>query len=492
MSMRLGKDKRVDFKKFKEEKKAGLALLVLVIAGALLATGLILYESNVGNAYVSGQTTSIYNVIAFEKVLKENKYVAVMFRSLTCPHCERMLPYWQKLEASHGKIKFVDVVYNSQTAKLFQEYGVEGTPTFILFVNGKPVWRHEGEFIPTNGNSNITQLMYQWALQGIGQTYIPGYEAFVAHCSQCHGVPMGFTKQDLLKWLESEKLGLGKLILKAYERHETLVQYLGSMQAIENKIVQMAQRNGLSYTPSTVKSTAEFLEGVSEVLLGKKPHFKAGQASYDKVNKEGMTAAPLFMLLAGLAAGVGAAVSPCNFPLFITYITRSLREKRGGPAKALACALAAAVGVGALGALFLAFSTAVLEVQKALIPVVGAIIVAISMASLLKMPLEVSAGKLGRLGGGAFCFVYGFLAVQCNLPLVIGALLLIAAGGGVFTLVGFVVGVAVPLFLAGWAGPKMRGLAEKLTRNAEKVETFTAIMMLLAGIYLVFYGAGMI
>jgi cytochrome c biogenesis protein CcdA/thiol-disulfide isomerase/thioredoxin len=477
---------RMDFKKLKEEKRAGAVLVALVIVGSLLAIGLVKYEASISNSYVSPNSYSIYNVPAFEKVLKENKYVAAMFRSLTCPHCERMMPYWLKLEMSKGKVKFVDVVYNSNTAELFQRYNIEGTPTFILFVNGKPVLRHEGEFL----GSNVTQEMYSWAMQGVGENYIPGYETFVAHCSRCHGTPPSLTKDGLLSWLKADQATLGKLILAAYKHHETLSQYLGGMQAIEQKIVAMAQRNGVSFDPVTIKKTAEFLEGVSEVLLGKKPQIKQNVQSMDVLAKP--TAAPLVMLLAGLAAGIGAAVSPCNFPLFITYITRSLREKKGGPAKALACALAAAVGVGILGALFLAFSTAALEVQKVLIPVVGAIIVAISLASLLKVPIELSAGKLGRMGGGTFCFVYGFLSVQCNLPLVIGALLLIAAGGGIFTLAGFVVGVAVPLFAAGWAGPRLRGVAEKLTRNAEKVEAFTSFLMLLAGIYLGFYGAGLL
>ena len=485
MSKRMRTSMRMDFKKLKEEKRAGAILLTLVIIGSLLGIALVRYEVSVSEAYVSPNSYSIYNVPAFEKVLKENKYVAVMFRSLTCPHCEKMMPYWLKLEMTKGKIKFVDVVYDTNTAPLFQKYNVEGTPTFILFVNGKPVSRHEGEFL----GANVTEEMYKWATQGIGETYVPGYEVFLAKCSQCHGAPPSLKKEDLLKWVESERTNLGKLLRGAYEKHETLVQYLGSLQAIEQRITAMAQRNGFTFDPETVKTTAQFLQGVSEVLIGKKQNAVVEEGATTPTPKD---VAPLVMLLAGLAAGIGAAVSPCNFPLFITYITRSLKEKKGGAAKALGCALAAAVGVAALGALFLLFSSAALEVQKVLIPVVGALIVAISLASLLKVPLEVSAGKLGRMGGGTFCFVYGFLSVQCNLPLVVGALLLIATGGGVYTLAGFAIGVVVPLFVAGWAGPRLRGVAEKLTRNAEKVETLTSFLMLLAGIYLVFYGAGMV
>jgi len=486
LSMRMRTSMRVDFKKLKEEKKAGTVLIATLIIGALLAVALIKYETAIASTYVSSNSYSIYNIPAFEKVLEENKYVAVMFRSLTCPHCEEMMPYWMRLEMSNSKVKFVDVVYDTNTAELFQRYGIEGTPTFILFVEGKPVLRHEGIFV----GENVTDVMYQWAMQGVGGTYIPGYSTFVAKCSACHGAPTSLDREGLLAWLRSERTTLGRMLLEAYNSGKTLSEYLGGAQAIEQAIRAMAQRNGLAFDEATVKETAKFLEGVSEVLLGKEAALQVKEAGAATALPQGQ-AAPLVMLLAGLAAGVGAAISPCNFPLFVTYVTRSLREKKAGALRAASCALAAAVGVGILGATFLLFSTAVLEVQKVLIPVVGALIVGISLASLLKVPIEMSAGRLGRVSGGTFCFIYGFLSVQCNLPLVIGALLLIAAGGGLSTLLGFTVGVAVPLFLAGWAGPRLRGLAERLTRNAEKVETFTSFLMLLAGIYLVFYGAGL-
>lgn len=39
------------------------------------------------------------------------------------------------------------------------------------------------------------------------------------------------------------------------------------------------------------------------------------------------------------------------------------------------------------------------------------------------------------------------------------------------------------------AGPRVRGLAEKIVRNSERIELITNAFMLAAGIYLLFYGA---
>jgi len=485
LSMRLGGPGRLDFKKFKEEKRAGTALLILALVGSAVAAGLVWYESYVSNNYVSTEAYTIYNVPAFEKLLKENKYVAVMFRSLTCPHCEKMLPYWLKLEMSQGKVRFVDVVYGTNTATLFQRYKVEGTPTFILFKDGKPVARHEGEFIA----ENVTEAMLNWALSAVGTPVLAGYQTYLAKCSVCHGAPASTSREDLLEWAKSERNGIGRLLLEAYRKRVTLEELLGSEDAIKERIWGMARRNNVPLDQKTVDETAKFLQAVSEVLIGKKEVNAASMSAGTTEIPSSGSAAPALMFLVGLAAGVGAAVSPCNFPLFVTYVTRGLRERRSSALSAVSCAAAAAVGVAFLGALFLAFSTAALELQKFLIPVVGTVIVAISAASLLKVPISFSAGSLGKTGGKAFCFIYGFLSVQCNLPLVIGALLLIASGGGFQTLAGFALGVAAPLFAVSWAGPRVRGLAEKIVRNSERIELITNAFMLAAGIYLLFYGA---
>lgn len=81
-----------------------------------------------------------------DRQLKEG-IVAVMFWSETCSACERMMPYWKEVESSPPLgIKVMDVpLVPGQTDRLFLEYGVTETPTFLLLRGGALVDMIVGE-----------------------------------------------------------------------------------------------------------------------------------------------------------------------------------------------------------------------------------------------------------------------------------------------------------------------------------------------------------
>ena len=482
---------RIDFKELKKKKEIGGLLITLAIIFSIATMVIVVMEENVARTYIQTASKSIYNVPSFDSIIKNSKeYVAVMFKSATCPVCKRMYPYWFTLENSHIKgVKFYDVTYDTNVAELFQRYGIEDVPTFIIFKNGKIIARHVGAF----PGPNVTQNMLNWVMQSIkGQNYVPGYQTYLAKCSMCHGAPTDLNKEAILQWARTESKGLGRLILAAYSSKKTLVQYLGSEKAIEERIWGMAKRNNLMLSENDVKQSAKFLEALSERLLGikKQQKFENGESSKLEADKLNMNAlSPLLLFLAGLGAGVAAAESPCVFPLFITHIVAAARGKERKVKHAVGCGVAAAIGVALIGVLFLAFSQAVLEFQKILLPIIAFIIIVTSLAELVKLPIEFSPGKVAK-GGHAFCFLYGFLSVQCSLPLVIGALLLIAAGGGLYTLLGFSIGIGLPLIVASYFAPRMRKSVEKLMKNADKVELASTALMLIAGIYLLLYAFG--
>lgn len=71
--------------------------------------------------------------------------ILVEFYATWCPHCRAMAPVVEQIgEMLEGKVKIVqlDVDSNSEAADAEK---VTGTPTFILYKDGKQVWRESGE-----------------------------------------------------------------------------------------------------------------------------------------------------------------------------------------------------------------------------------------------------------------------------------------------------------------------------------------------------------
>ena len=58
-----------------------------------------------------------------------------------------MSPAWQRVSAMYGgSITFLEVSYSMETSQIFAKYDVINTPTFIVFVDGSNISRHNGVF----------------------------------------------------------------------------------------------------------------------------------------------------------------------------------------------------------------------------------------------------------------------------------------------------------------------------------------------------------
>lgn len=83
--------------------------------------------------------------MTYNDLIHSAKEVLVEFYASWCPHCQRMMPIVadvkKKLEGKAVVAQF-DIDENEQ---LSDEQGVASIPTFILYRDGREVWRQSGE-----------------------------------------------------------------------------------------------------------------------------------------------------------------------------------------------------------------------------------------------------------------------------------------------------------------------------------------------------------
>lgn len=80
----------------------------------------------------------------FNKAINSSKTVLVDFGADWCPPCRKMEPVLKSLEANNpGKFTLLKVD-GGRDQELLQQYKVTALPVFIIFKDGKPVWRKDG------------------------------------------------------------------------------------------------------------------------------------------------------------------------------------------------------------------------------------------------------------------------------------------------------------------------------------------------------------
>lgn len=81
---------------------------------------------------------------AFDNAINSSKIVLVDFGAVWCPPCKKMEPVLKSLQTNNpGKFTLVKVD-GGNDLDLMKQYAVRALPVFIIFKDGRQVWRKDG------------------------------------------------------------------------------------------------------------------------------------------------------------------------------------------------------------------------------------------------------------------------------------------------------------------------------------------------------------
>ncbi len=459
-------------------KKRESATPILLIVGLTAVMVTLLF--NQISAVQYGSQIEIKNVKEFEQILKEYPLVAIMFEGPKCPYCKLMKPYWVKLsESGLSNVKIYAVMFNPETQSIFMKYNIEETPTFILFRNGKPIAIHVGAF-----SGDVFLAMKSWiefnliSSKQLSPKEKEGYNVYMQKCAKCHGQLDPGNIQAWIKNNQADKLV--SLVAEAIDKGQPLTKLYPEKELID-KILSM-KRFGVNVNAEEAKLIIAFF---NKLTL---PSSNTSEVRYESVKGSSQlgqeTKRPenpswLAWFIVGLAAGVATAFSPCVLPLFVTYIAAN---------KLSYCPALAVLGFLGISALFVFMYSIAVTIQSILLPLVGALIVAVGLGKIMGVELESNTKLKGKWGARGFCLAYGILALQCTLPIVLAALLSMTVAG-IWPLIGLIIGVGVPLTAITFMADRLK--RKLMTFNYKLVDLITSVAMIIAGIYLLAYSMGL-
>ncbi len=122
-------------------KKIAIAgIIVLVAATALYAI------SPPQESPSEELTAAPASLPVLAKAFESGKPTVLLFEGPGCPACKKQKPIWWDVKEEYGdQVNFIDLMYNSSTAKAFEDYKIEYIPTlFFITRDGKIMDMHVG------------------------------------------------------------------------------------------------------------------------------------------------------------------------------------------------------------------------------------------------------------------------------------------------------------------------------------------------------------
>ncbi len=94
---------------------------------------------------VEGNANAVQMRVAdFDKVITENKIVLVDIGATWCPPCRKMQPIVDQIKKEQGSNLYFLAVDGGVDMDVMKHVQFESLPTFIIYKNGKEVWRKQG------------------------------------------------------------------------------------------------------------------------------------------------------------------------------------------------------------------------------------------------------------------------------------------------------------------------------------------------------------
>ncbi|MDE6453489.1 MAG: thioredoxin family protein [Muribaculaceae bacterium] len=81
----------------------------------------------------------------YQSLIGSTGTVLVEFYASWCPHCRRMMPIVEQVKELLGDQVPVYQFDIDKEQEAASEAGVESVPTFIIYRNGREMWRQSGE-----------------------------------------------------------------------------------------------------------------------------------------------------------------------------------------------------------------------------------------------------------------------------------------------------------------------------------------------------------
>lgn len=210
------------------------------------------------------------------------------------------------------------------------------------------------------------------------------------------------------------------------------------------------------------------------------------------------------------SAGLVAAFNPCGFALLPLYMSRFLGTQTTSlpPARRLGRAVGVAGVVstgfllvfGVVGLVFSRVSLAVADYFPWLTVVVGFALVAVGVAMLAGHHPNISLPRVQRGGSGSglgsmmlFGVSYGTVSLSCTLPIFLAAVsstfVDASVGGGLAVFAAYGLGMGMVLVsLTVALALSQEGVVRRMRRVMPRVNSLSAVLMLVAGLYVTYYG----
>jgi rhodanese-related sulfurtransferase len=94
---------------------------------------------------VEGNSSAVQmRVTDFDKVIADNQLVLVNIGATWCPPCRKMQPIVDQIKKEQGNALYFLAVDGGLDIDVMKHLQFEALPTFIIYKNGKEVWRKQG------------------------------------------------------------------------------------------------------------------------------------------------------------------------------------------------------------------------------------------------------------------------------------------------------------------------------------------------------------